>query len=422
MASSVYNNIISNLYSTFTPASTSLHSKSELKELSSRILKNNTSSPTYILNINEDSESFLVNMKNKVLSLRANVDMLQNDTDSVFNSFTVVSDDPDIASASLLPDREPTDASPVFLQIHSLATTQLNQGKAVSGASHILQLGNYAFNATVNEDVYRFKFNITSDNTNSSIVTKLTDFINQSQIGIKASYTKDKESHYTMSIESEDTGAPAPLTFSFEDTEYPNYSQGLTEFLQLNNVVRYPSDSSFNLNGQEKTSISNNITLGGALSVSFNSASDDIVNISYSPDSDKILSAVSGFVDDYNEILESAGSSQAESGSSLENRLSLNVRRFARTLSEVGINVDDRGALSLDREAAKQHIEDGKLADLFLNSNFIDRFKSDLDTIATDPVQYMNKVVVSYPNLRHPAPLSPYVTSMYSGIMFNRYL
>ncbi len=424
MAYSIYNNVISQLAANYTPTKQIVHSKSELQELSSRIKKNNSNSPLFILNMNDSSEEFVLGAKESAVSLYQFIDELQDPDTSVFLSKRLNTDKKGVLEARITNAAEDHSEEPVTIKLHSLASTQFNVGNSlVEGAKNLIP-GDYRFNVTINEESFQFHFKVGEDNRNDHVIHGVTDFINQSGIGIKAGFTPSGENRLSMTLESEDTGAADMLTFSLEDTEFPNFSMGLTEYLGLNNVVRFPENAKFSVNGEEKESLNNTITLNRVMKIEFKEPSDEEIVVSFERDAGQVLSSLESFVSDYNNALESfKNTNDAKINSSAALRhLTTPVKAHANELSALGINVDADGKMSIDPEYAESNIVNGSIPDLFIDSDFIDQFKSEIGKVATDPVQFVNKVIVAYPNIAKPAPLSPYASSAYSGMLFNAYL
>ena len=65
---------------------------------------------------------------------------------------------------------------------------------------------------------------------------------------------------------------------------------------------------------------------------------------------------------------------------------------------------------------------DGTLKTLFSDGHpFSSSFLKTLSGISLDPLEYLNKTVVTYPNLNAKKTFSPYISSVYSGLLFNNY-
>ena len=79
------------------------------------------------------------------------------------------------------------------------------------------------------------------------------------------------------------------------------------------------------------------------------------------------------------------------------------------------------GLIEIDDEKLKQSSEDGELLDTLSQ---IGKFKNALQkkaqAITLNPMEYINKAIVSYKNPARPS-ADPYTTSIYSGMMYNGY-
>ena len=68
-----------------------------------------------------------------------------------------------------------------------------------------------------------------------------------------------------------------------------------------------------------------------------------------------------------------------------------------------------------------QSLKNGEIADLF---NDISSFKDDVslatDRLTLDPMAYINRLIVTYPDTRHNQGTS-YNQSVYSGMIYNNY-
>ena len=92
------------------------------------------------------------------------------------------------------------------------------------------------------------------------------------------------------------------------------------------------------------------------------------------------------------------------------------------TMTDTGINLEADGTLSIDDELLTQAIS-GAESDISLapvkqfSSALIDKAKE----ISVDPMKYVDRPVVNYKNPDNKDTSSPYITSEYSGMMFNNY-
>jgi hypothetical protein len=91
-------------------------------------------------------------------------------------------------------------------------------------------------------------------------------------------------------------------------------------------------------------------------------------------------------------------------------------------LSACGIIEEENGKITIDEVLAYQAVLDGGMEDLFHRENgFIAKIKDKLDAITINPMDYLDKMILTYPNNRKENFVSPYITSVYSGMLFNYY-
>ena len=94
---------------------------------------------------------------------------------------------------------------------------------------------------------------------------------------------------------------------------------------------------------------------------------------------------------------------------------------YEDVLASNGLSVTEMGLIEIDDEKLKQSSEDGELLDTLSQ---IGKFKNALQkkaqAITLNPMEYINKAIVSYKNPARPS-ADPYTTSIYSGMMYNGY-
>ena len=91
-------------------------------------------------------------------------------------------------------------------------------------------------------------------------------------------------------------------------------------------------------------------------------------------------------------------------------------------MESCGISFEEDGHMELDKSLAAQAIEAGDLQVLFQpDSAMTNRMFTKTDQIKINPIEYVDKKVVSYPNFTKPPRGYSYITSLYSGLLFNFY-
>lgn len=185
-----------------------------------------------------------------------------------------------------------------------------------------------------------------------------------------------------------------------------------------------PKSAVFDLNGTEKTSLSNEFILGRAVKISLRKPSDTETTIDYHPDIDAIIEGVEEFVSSYNSLIDHNLTFEEKTGtkSKLLDELKRLSEPFANELESCGISFEEDGHMELDKSLAAQAIEAGDLQVLFQpDSAMTNRMFTKTDQIKINPIEYVDKKVVSYPNFTKPPRGYSYITSLYSGLLFNFY-
>ena len=76
----------------------------------------------------------------------------------------------------------------------------------------------------------------------------------------------------------------------------------------------------------------------------------------------------------------------------------------------------------MDISLATQAIEAGDMQKIFLmDAAMASRLFVKADAVKINPMEYVDKKVVSYPNFTKPPRGYSYITSLYSGLLFNSY-
>jgi flagellar hook-associated protein 2 len=171
----------------------------------------------------------------------------------------------------------------------------------------------------------------------------------------------------------------------------------------------------------------NSFTLDNALRIMLQDISEQPVTVRIVPDSKKILNTVDSVLDTYNGLVKLAkdrtlGSTEHYRAAKLINEMKSFVSVYQEELIASGINASDDGSLSLEDSLAIQAAEDGGMESLFTRENgFITRLLDKAESIVINPMEYLDKTIVTYPDSEKKSFRNPYITSMYSGLFFNSY-
>lgn len=392
-----------------------------------KIINKTPYTPTYIINPNYDSKVFALKLKTDALNLNSQVKMLsQNNDISAFNSKTANVDIPNVINVSIIDDDYSKLPDEFNFKVNSLAKEQVNTGCYVLSNVSVLSNDTFDFNVNINDDIYNFYID-TKDKSNFDIQDEICSSINDADIGLEAYVETNpiNQEHSRIVIKSNNTGDLGGLTFELNDVLNSDDDIGIVEFFELNNITQYPSNSSFEYNGENKQSLSNSIILNKALRIDMLNPSDDVVNISYNYNNSKILDAIHSLADSYNKFVELSKDTQCNKVriDKLSNDLNNMTKNCKNSLEACGIdiNVDDY-SMSINDSLVKQAINDGELQDLFLGENGItNKIIKITDNVSFDPMEYIEKTMVTYPNYLKRAFPNPYVSSIYSGMLFSGY-
>ena len=274
---------------------------------------------------------------------------------------------------------------------------------------------------------HEFQYSINSDETNLDVLNKLASLINTSNIGISAQILSDNKGSSALSLTSSQTGLAENETELFSIS--PDSSAGSTEIMEqlgIDRITKAAQNSSFTLNGSDHTSLTNTFSINQMFELTLKKpTSGPAVNIGFKADADAIADNIQTLVDSYNSILSIANSyahTSASAGNKLQAEL-LSVSGASRSdLQNIGLLTDDSGAISIDKEKLRTAVSPERDQDTFETlSQFRDAIGKEAEHIAINPMNYVNKIIISYKNPGHNF-ATPYITSIYSGMMMDEYV
>lgn len=401
-------------------------SRSELKQVYDKIVSLSKRSPFYKITISQESKDYTLGIKEAALNLKANLYNMQNPQISNFHTNAVSVNDDSILSAYLL--QEDCDNIPreIEIKVNQLATVQENKGKELMDESHALPRGTYLFECEFMDEKHSLVYAHEDRRANVEVMKQLTDYLNQSMPGIEAFVESALTPNYSfIRMVSQVTGRKGENTFTMKDSEI--HDQGIVEFFGLNRIEKQAMNAQFELNGVDKQTTTNAFILENTISINLKAKNEHPTTLRITPDSEKVLKSVEKVLFDYNKLINLA---QTRSHNNKENYNASKLLRemknlqsmFSEELSTNGINLMSDGTLEMEYPLAVQASMDGGMEELFTRENgFIARLKEKTEAIAINPMDYLEKIVVLYPNTQKNNVTNPYVTSMYSGLFYNSY-
>lgn len=424
MNTAIYNYLIP----TFEPKYTTkyAHKSSELRSVVKRIRTQTQSSPVYLLNFTNKKQSYVLGVKEASMKLEESLNVLTDDSESaLFLQRKAHSSDPAQVSAELLDTESEQLPSAFSIRVKQLADAQVNEGKVLYETGKGLDAGSYQFKVTVNDVGYDFQYNIRKDANHREVIEGLAGFITKAKIGLLAEPYYPDENKIGMRIEALSLGTSNGYdSFSLEDKTKDSRGKGIVSYYGLDRVAVKPQNAVFDLNGVEKSSTANEFTLGNAVKVMLHKASDAEAFVDYRPNSDLILEGVRDFVSNYNELIghSIAYSKDTETPSKLLREMKGLMEPFKNELESYGMTFDEDGFLEVDESLAADAVESGEMQDMFrADSPMVLRLKAKSVAVKINPMEYIDKRIVSYPNTSKPPRGYSYISSLYSGLLFNSY-
>lgn len=426
----VYNHYLTE-YAPKTNSPLDTHKKSDLRSIYNSIIKMNKESPLYLLDKSEASKAYAVGLKESARIFRNSVMETRStlDDEDVLNQKKAYSSHPEIASAKYLGPSEESAQAPTFrLEVAELAKNQVNFGNSlVSGDKMELAAGTYSFDVSIKDVSYEFQFELHGDDTNADILNRLQRLISNAGIGLEASLIEDGEGNSALKLESSATGLPAGRESLFEiSDENTSKSRGIVEYLGLDKMSQAPSNALFEINGIERTAASNTFTVEKSYEITLNAPGSEpgvTTEIGLKNDIDSLSENVHSFVESYNRFLDDASVSPGSysKNSRLLHEISYITKHYTDNFDSLGLSFSSDGHLSVNDEALKNAASESGHDDTFAPvRDFANSMLRKSSQIALNPMQYVNKTIVAYKNPGKNYP-SPYITSAYSGMLFNNY-
>ncbi len=430
-------NSVYNFYvTTYAPKTNSrydTHKKSELRSVYSSIVNQNKDAPLYLLHNDTETREFAIGVKENARSLKNTIASLGGlDSESLLNKKTASSSNSAIATASYIGTTPgDTTASGFDMTVSSLASHQVNLGNFLNKNDvAALAPDTYSFDIGINSLSYEFQFTVNKGDTNNDTQQRLTRLVNNANIGLNAEITDNPNNpdQSAIKLESAATGEQEHGGHIFTISEdYTSKNTGTVDYLGIGTATRLGSDASFNINGTPHTASSNNFTVDNAYDVVLHNTTDqssgETVSIGLKTDVDSLTENMISLVRGYNSVLQTAAeyTDVQPKSSEIMHELSSISRTYAKGLTDIGINLNLDGSLELDEDSFRKSMQNGNISkNLAPVRSFTNSLLRKSDQVSLNPMRYVDKTVVEYKNPGKNF-ANPYITSEYSGMLFNSY-
>lgn len=405
------------------------HKKSELRGIYNSIVKLNKDAPLYKLDNSKESRKFVIGLKENARSLRNTIASLGGlDEKEMLGKKAAYSTNENIASAVFIGEGSLEDTSSFDLEVTAMASNQVNLGSFLpSDNKAMLVPGAYSFDITINDLNYEFQYNVHEGETNLDLQERLSRLVTNAEIGINAEIIKDDNGNSSLRLASSATGLKnnKNLIFNVSDDKTSKRA-GTVAYMGIDYVAREPSNAEFLLNGEPGSSPSNHFHIGKMFDVTVNGISTtegETTRIGLKTDLDSLTENVNNLINGYNSFIRSATEYldlNPRSGNLL-NEMSRTSRYYQQDLEKLGLSFELNGQLSLNEDTLKSSLqnEEGR-AEFSAIKDFTNSVLRKTNQISLNPIEYVNKTIVAYKNPGHNFPV-PYMTSNYSGLLFNSY-
>ncbi len=426
MISSVYSYYLSQ-YGNKSNSKYDSHTRTQLKNTYSKVVKINSQTPVYKLDLSTAAQKYAIDLKEHARALENITEDLSDGADGTMTfKKSAVSSNASAVNASYITDfGAASDDESFDINVKQLACSQLNTGNYLQPRSKNIKPGEYSFDLSINDVIYEFQFKVDNSETTNNIQNKIARLINRSNIGLTANIKEDSLGNTAINIESESTGinGTTPVIFSIKSDDANN--QPLIDTLGLDRVTQYPANAIFDVDGDERSSMSNSITINKAYDVKLSKVTEEPVTISLKADADSIVESLNELVAGYNNLISvtnDENNNHFQGTEKLQNEIASIARSYKKQLADSGLSLNKDGTISADKEVIINADNKDALSHIYESLNsFKNSIKEKAENIALNPMDYVNNKIIAYKNPLRSFP-DPYNLSAYTGMMFNGYI
>ncbi len=414
------------------------HDTSELKNLYNAIQWKNRFAPLYLTDPTPQSIAYAIHLKESANDLKQTIDSLSGDDNDLFSMKSAYSDNEALASV----EYEPEDAEDYVpldftLEVEKFASPQVNTSKYMRANQPVtLTPDSYSFDILTNKLHYELQFNVNEGDTNKDLQSKLSRLINNSDIGLSAKVVESRGLS-ALEVTSDAYGLPVQGERHFTITdENTSYQDGVVDYLGLNKHIKEATNAVYSINGNEESSYSNNFSVYGAYHVTLHPENADTsttmsdqmttnaaksagqntsATIGLYPDAESLANNIETFVEGYNSFMNGVINDQTDAP--LTKLLSKDLHKF---LGLHSYNLEKYGIV-VNEDATLDYQKGDEITDATGIKGFGSQILRKLNAISLDPMEYIDRRICAYsnPNASYP---NPYMTSIYTGMLYNGYM
>lgn len=401
------------------------HKKNELKKIYDSIIKHSRNTGFYKINLSKENQEFTFGIKDAAIILKTKLgEMSDSEQPSYYQKIVTVSDESAL-DAELVSEDVSRIPENIDLSVESLASPQVNVGKDLFLPSRGLEKGMYDFRAYIKGKAYDLNFLQKEKSSNQDTIHRMADYLGQALPELTVTVEEGANKEYSrLRIASNFTGDYGERAFTFEDAD--TYREGIVDFFGMNRVEKPGRNTQFIINGVEKQTNSNTFQIENTLQVTLNEVTDRPVTLRVLNDPAQILEQADSVLEAFNDMLHLAETRKEVNGSfgarKLLNEIKGIEQNYQEELKANGLIAAEDGTLSRDEKISDLAAKDGSLKEFFTGKNgFITKILGKAEEISINPMEYLDKTIVTYPNSNRTISNNPYMTSIYSGLFFSSY-
>ncbi len=426
MSNGIYNHFLTS-YASNDITKADSHKKDELKDIYKSIVRINKDSPLYLLKQDSVNEETAIAFKECARKLQGDLAALKGDGEnSDFNTKVAFSSNNDAVTATYIGSSE-ADPPSFDITVERLARSQVNTGNFLPNTKTTLEEGSYFFDAKIGEQSFEFQFSIGANDTNLELQQRISRLINKSGVTLEAEVISNENGENAIEIRASQKTQRSDQSKQFDIRDALNSPRhGIVPYFGIDKTSVEPTTAQFTIGTDSHTSQSNHFTVASVYEIELKEPTGENgpIHIGVKSDNDALVENVKNLVASYNNFLDSV--SQSNDNVQARAKMQASIKSVASQhksgLEEIGISQLENGNLGLDEEALRklQQTSDDPSKLMVPVKEFADNLKGISKEIMLDPMKFTQRPIVNYKNPGHEY-ANPYVTSEYSGMMFNNY-
>ena len=350
------------------------------------------------------------------------------DEEKILNKKASYSSNEDIALVNYIGEHPENSEVPAYeIEVYSLASGQVNMGTFLPDTKPALPPDTYSFDIMINDLNYEFQYNIREGETNRDIHDRLAKLISSADIGMKADVIEDEKGNSALRLRSSTEGIKDNGSSIFHvSDDHTSKQSGSVAYFGLDYTTRPASNAEFSLNGERHTSVSNRFTIDRLFDVTLKGISPmngEKTTFGLKTDIESLTENISTLTRGYNNFITNMAAYRDNFAGSQKLLREMNgiINRYHSELDIIGLNIQENGTLEIDKaELQNAALSEYAKEDFSSIKNFANSLVRKMNQISINPMDYVDKTVVAYKNPGKNY-ATPYITSAFSGMLFNYY-